>query len=106
MCESGGMVDTPDLGSGAARCESSNLSSRTNFKGYSHGIDKRERWMLWIDAPHYCAGATFNVMKVCVRAAPIIKWMKGKQMSFILNYIRKKGFTYEISDVIEEKDLF
>ncbi|SQH77977.1 conserved protein of unknown function [Shewanella benthica] len=28
------LVDTPDLGSGAVRCESSSLSSRTIIKGY------------------------------------------------------------------------
>lgn len=30
--ERGGTADTPDLGSGIERCESSNLSAPTNFK--------------------------------------------------------------------------
>ena len=32
------LVDAPDLGSGAAKRESSSLSIRTNFKGLVYGV--------------------------------------------------------------------
>jgi hypothetical protein len=47
---SGGMADAPDLGSGAARCRSSSLLSRTKLiLGYSQvgkarDFDSRMRW--------------------------------------------------------------
>lgn len=50
--------------------------------------------MLWINAPHYCAGAIFENGR-CVHAAPIIRWMIGKSYEYVVHYINKKGFEWK-----------
>jgi len=50
--------------------------------------------LLRIDAPHYVAGIIFKDGKA-VRAAPIIKWMIGKEWNWVVAYINSKRFKYQ-----------
>ncbi len=52
--------------------------------------------LLRIVAPHYVAGAVFDTTsRRCVRAAPIIKWMIGQGPEQVLQYLKRKGFTWQ-----------
>lgn len=48
-------------------------------------------------APHYVAGAEFDrATKRCVRAAPIIKWMRGKHWREVKQWCERKGVVWEV----------
>lgn len=54
-------------------------------------------WLLRIEAPHFVAGAIWRKVDGewrCIDAAPIIRWMVGKDKS-IAAYLRKKGWMYQ-----------
>ena len=54
--------------------------------------------LLRIEAPHYVAGAIFKKVNDdwrCVKAAPIIKWMIGKSIKDISDYLSKKKFGWK-----------
>lgn len=51
-----------------------------------------------ITANYLCAGVVF-VGSLCVDAAPIIKWMKGKQRSYIERYCQNKGWKFDAPDL-------
>lgn len=49
--------------------------------------------LLRIEAPHYVAGAIFEQRNgdwFCVKAAPIIKWLKGKYLKELSNFLNKR----------------
>lgn len=51
--------------------------------------------MVAFDAPHFYAGAIFEEREgkfICVKAAPIIKYMIGKTSIYCLQYARSKGW--------------
>lgn len=51
--------------------------------------------MLRIEAPHYVAGLVL-AHDICVRAAPILKWARGKHKDYLLSYFKRKGYTVTI----------
>ncbi len=51
-----------------------------------------------IDSGYYVAGAEFNDRNICIKTAPIIKWMKGKSLTVIENYCLYKNFSWSISN--------
>lgn len=61
--------------------------------------------MIQIDAPHFCAGAELYDGKV-VRAAPIIKYMKGWDIHRIKMYCKKKKWKLEIINEISSDNEF
>ncbi len=55
--------------------------------------------LLRVVAPHYVAGAVWQNDGTgwrCINAAPIIKWMIGKDPQAVANYFngKKKGYSY------------
>jgi len=46
--------------------------------------------LLWIDAPHFCAGAEVIDGTVAGRIAPIIRYMRGWPMARVRSYCRSK----------------
>lgn len=53
--------------------------------------------LLWIDAPHFFAGAIWHhtgTEWACIEAAPIIRWMVGKSAADVARYLRTKGWQY------------
>lgn len=49
--------------------------------------------LLRIEAPYYVAGAIFEQRNgdwFCVKAAPIIKWLKGKYLEELSNFLNKR----------------
>ena len=51
-----------------------------------------------ITAPHFVAGVVLED-DVVVRAAPIIKYMRGWNSARIKSYTRKKGWWYEFIEI-------
>jgi len=54
--------------------------------------------LLRIEAPHYVAGAVWNKRNdgwCCVEAAPIIRWMVGKEASTVGDYLKRKNYHYQ-----------
>lgn len=67
-----------------------------------------KRALLSINAPHFNAGAVFHRTDRwrCVEAAPIIKWMVGKNILALRSYLQKKGWEHEwikLEDKIEKE---
>lgn len=58
-----------------------------------------------IDSGYYVAGAEFDDNNICVRAAPIIKWMIGKKQDWIENYCLQKNFDWSISNVRSKSEI-
>jgi hypothetical protein len=55
-------------------------------------------YLLVIDAPHYCAGSVWKKtgkMWECIEAAPIIRWMVGRDVQSVGNYLKKQGYSWE-----------
>lgn len=50
--------------------------------------------LLVVDAPHFYAASVWNG-KVCVGAAPILKWMIGKAPLEVRNYLVRKKWSYQ-----------
>jgi hypothetical protein len=48
------------------------------------------------EAPHFVAGALFDAKGVCVRAAPIIAWMVGRNADDVRDYCADKGWRASI----------
>lgn len=44
-----------------------------------------------IEAPHFVAGVE-TVDRIITRAAPIVKWTRGKNIRELLDYCRRKGW--------------
>lgn len=53
--------------------------------------------MMIIDAPHFCCGVGIENGRVSV-AAPIVGWMKGKTVSEVTQYCRRKGWHITMMD--------
>lgn len=51
----------------------------------------RELCLYQITAPYYCAGLE-TVDGIVVKAAPIIKWTIGKDISELFEYFKRKRF--------------
>lgn len=54
--------------------------------------------LLRVIAPHFVAGAEWEKRPDgwhCVRAAPIISWMVGKEPAYVAAYLRRKGYAFE-----------
>ena len=51
--------------------------------------------LILIDAPHFYVGVEVNDKGTIVRAAPIIRWSVGKQLTTVLSYWMRKGFKVE-----------
>lgn len=54
--------------------------------------------LLRVVAPHFVAGAEWEKrggVWVCVRAAPIIRWMVGKTGAEIKKYLARRGWEWE-----------
>lgn len=47
--------------------------------------------LVWVNAPHYCAGLTVADDKV-IEAAPILRWSLGKPWPHVRSYFDRKGF--------------
>lgn len=54
--------------------------------------------LMWINAPHYCAGLIFK-NGIVHRAAPIVAWMKGKDFSNIIAYLNSKRYEYYWTEI-------
>lgn len=51
--------------------------------------------LMWVDAPHFYAGAVWRPDPWrCVHAAPILRWMIGKGSAFVKAYLARKGWAY------------
>ena len=53
-----------------------------------------------VEAPHFVAGLeteTRNGSEIVVKAAPILKWAKGKTMTEFLRYCLRKGWSVDSS---------
>ena len=53
---------------------------------------------LRVEAPHFVAGAIFERAPDgwrCVEAAPILRWMLGKDGPAIGHYLQRRGWPYE-----------
>lgn len=48
-----------------------------------------------IIAPHFCAGVVWEQGKGIVKAAPIVRYMKGWTLVGVQNYCTQKGWKYE-----------
>ncbi|WP_028165465.1 hypothetical protein [Bradyrhizobium elkanii] len=48
--------------------------------------------LLWINAPHFCAGADVIGGIVSGDVAPIIRYMRGWQIERVRSYCRQKGW--------------
>lgn len=56
-----------------------------------------------VSAPYgMCAGLVF-VGSLCVAAAPILKWAKGKQRPYLENYFKRKGWTFTAQEDDHER---
>lgn len=53
--------------------------------------------LMQIDSPHYCAGLIIK-NGIVIKAAPIIKWMVGKDFNFIISYLNSKKYNYQWKD--------
>lgn len=54
--------------------------------------------LLRVVAPHFVAGAMFAWTGVgwrCVEAAPIIRWMEGREVGEIYLYVTRKGWGWD-----------
>ena len=47
-----------------------------------------------IDAPHFNAGLFADKHGIVVKAAPILSWTLGQNIDKILDYFKRKGYTY------------
>lgn len=47
--------------------------------------------LIHVNAPHFCAGIVARDGK-CVMAAPVLKWCKGKDINWLLQYFERKGW--------------
>ncbi len=47
--------------------------------------------LVQVTAPHFCAGLVMRD-KVCVEAAPILKWCVGKGEHYLSHYFKQKGW--------------
>jgi hypothetical protein len=56
--------------------------------------------MLQIKAGHppkgMTAGVVFNEWSVCIKAAPVVKYMKGWTLAHVIKYCHNRGWTYEV----------
>ena len=67
---------------------------------------RREEKLLYVDAPHFCAGALWRhngVEFVCTaQVAPIIEWMRYKSPEEVSRYLRSKGWRFYWSDPLPD----
>lgn len=52
--------------------------------------------LLHVTTPHFCAGAVYR-NGAFVDAAPILRWVVGKDPAQVGAYIKRKGWRYEWS---------
>ncbi len=52
--------------------------------------------MIRIDSGYFIAGVIFNNQGVVVRAAPIVKYMKGWSKDSVIAYATRKGWQWEV----------
>lgn len=52
--------------------------------------------LIRISAPHFCAGAEINQYDKVVNPAPILKWMKNRDLWWIEKYCKKKKWEIEV----------
>jgi hypothetical protein len=52
--------------------------------------------LIQITAPHFCAGVELGVNGVGVRAAPIIRYMRGWSLQQIATYCTKKKWHMQV----------
>ena len=50
--------------------------------------------LLRVIAPHFVAGAIWRGRE-CIQAAPILRWMIGKQPASVAIYMTRKGWKWE-----------
>lgn len=51
--------------------------------------------LLRIEAPHFVAGAVFNMDKrICIKAAPIVRWMLGHSPASAMAYLERKKWPF------------
>lgn len=59
----------------------------------STGITNRA--LVWVNAPHFCAGLHLEG-GWCCEAAPILRWAIGKPWKQIQRYFANKGYEVEV----------
>lgn len=48
-----------------------------------------------ITSRYYCAGLVFDVeTRLCVEAAPIVKWLVGADFEYVKAYCKRTGFKF------------
>jgi len=52
-----------------------------------------------ITIPYACFGIEVNEINVCVKAPPIARWMKGKSLKLITQWVERKNGTINIVNV-------
>ena len=52
--------------------------------------------LIRISAPYFCAGAEIDHNNNVINAAPILKWMKGRNLWWIEKYCNKKKWEIEV----------
>lgn len=50
-----------------------------------------------VKAPHFCAGLVFEG-QLCVEAAPILGWARGKRWGYVRGYFERKGYEVLVLD--------
>lgn len=53
---------------------------------YEHEREK----LYWLNTSYACGGLIVK-NNLITDAAPIYKWMKGKTVGYVINYLKKKG---------------
>ena len=46
---------------------------------------------VWLNVNYACGLLIVNEDKTIVGSAPIYKWMRGKKLDFVVDYLRRKG---------------
>jgi len=45
---------------------------------------------IWLNTTYACGLVTIDKNKVIIETCPIYKWMKNKEFSYVLNYLKYK----------------
>lgn len=54
--------------------------------------------VIQIYMPTATAGVVFNEREITIKAAPIIKYMKGWHVNKVISYCNKRNWRYEVTE--------
>ena len=47
--------------------------------------------LIWLSTTYACGGLILNKDNIIIDSAPIFVWMRGKRLTFVLKYLRRKN---------------